>query len=137
MQDLNDPANIFGIAESTEEIPLSEENGNDIGYSKNYKIKKFEENISFLSEKNLHKKNQEDKRVTLPYLTKYEKARILGARALQISMGAPVLINLEGETDSLEIASRELRKRVIPIIVRRYLPCGKHEDWELDELIIE
>ena len=47
MQDLNDPANIFGIAESTEEIPLSEENGNDIGYAKNYKIKKFEENISF------------------------------------------------------------------------------------------
>lgn len=70
-------------------------------------------------------------------MTKYEKARILGARALQISMGAPVLINLEGETDSLEIASKELKKRVIPIIVRRYLPCGKHEDWELDELIIE
>lgn len=137
MQDLNDPENIFCIAESTEEIALSEENGNDIRNAKNHKIKKPCENIPFFSEKNPNKKNQEDKRVTLPYLTKYEKARILGARALQISMGAPVLINLEGETDSLEIASKELKKRVIPIIVRRYLPCGKHEDWELDELIIE
>jgi DNA-directed RNA polymerase I, II, and III subunit RPABC2 len=52
-------------------------------------------------------------------------------------MGAPVLIDLEGETDSLEIAFKELRKRVIPIVIRRYLPCGKYEDWELDEMVIE
>ena len=66
-----------------------------------------------------------------------EKARILGARALQLSMGAPILVNLEGETDSLEIALKELKERVIPIVIRRYLPCGRYEDWELDELLIE
>ena len=85
----------------------------------------------------LNQNSIQDTRITLPYLTKYEKARILGARALQISMGAPVLIDLEGETDSLEIAFKELRKRVIPIVIRRYLPCGKYEDWELDEMVIE
>jgi len=86
---------------------------------------------------NLNPNTPYDKRTTLPYLTKYEKARILGARALQISMGAPILIDLEGETDSLEIAFKELRKRVIPIVIRRYLPCGRYEDWELNELVVE
>ncbi len=76
-------------------------------------------------------------RSTLPFLTKYEKARILGARALQISLGAPIMINLENQTDSLEIASKELKERKIPIVIRRYLPSGKYEDWHLDELIID
>jgi len=78
-----------------------------------------------------------DKRNTMPFLTKYERARILGARALQISMGAPVLIELEGETDALDIAAKELLARKLPISIRRYLPSGNFEDWSLDELIIE
>jgi len=78
-----------------------------------------------------------DNRFTLPFLTKYEKARILGARALQISLGAPVMVDLLTETDALDIASKELKHRRIPITIRRYLPSGKFEDWNLDELIIE
>ena len=50
-------------------------------------------------------------RTTTPYMTKYERARILGTRALQISMNAPVLVQLEGETDPLEIAGKELREK--------------------------
>lgn len=78
-----------------------------------------------------------DTRITLPYLTKFEKARLLGARSLQISMGAPILIENNKETDSLEIAARELTERKIPISIRRYLPSGQYEDWKLDELIID
>eukprot|EP01083_Nonionella_stella_P282686 961936_1 len=52
-----------------------------------------------------------DQRITTPYLTKYEKARILGTRALQISMGAPVMVEMVGETDPLEIAQKELREK--------------------------
>lgn len=63
-------------------------------------------------------------RVTTPYMTKYEKARILGTRALQISMNAPVLVDLEGETDPLQIAIKELKEKKIPLIVRRYMPDG-------------
>jgi len=78
-----------------------------------------------------------DTRKTLPFLSKYEKARILGARALQISMGAPVMVDLTEETDSLDIASKELKNRKIPITIRRYLPDGKFEDWHLNELILD
>lgn len=49
--------------------------------------------------------------MTTPYLTKYERARVLGTRALQISMNAPVLVDLDGETDPLEIAAKELREK--------------------------
>ncbi|KAK0424214.1 hypothetical protein QR680_008550 [Steinernema hermaphroditum] len=75
-------------------------------------------------------------RVTTPYMTKYERARILGTRALQIAMGAPVMVELEGETDPLEIARKELKDHKIPIVIRRYLPDGSFEDWGVDELHI-
>ncbi|EMS60590.1 DNA-directed RNA polymerases I, II, and III subunit RPABC2 [Triticum urartu] len=105
-------------------------------------------------------------RNTTKYMTKYERARILGTRALQISMNAPVMVELEGETDPLEknsdsifrwkftfkveidcldtvelvvcqIAMKELRARKIPFTIRRYLPDGSYEDWGVDELIVE
>ncbi|VDD91524.1 unnamed protein product [Enterobius vermicularis] len=75
-------------------------------------------------------------RVTTPFMTKYERARVLGTRALQIAMGAPVMVELEGETDPLEIARKELKERNIPIVIRRYLPDGSFEDWGVDELYI-
>ncbi|KEY65812.1 hypothetical protein S7711_07194 [Stachybotrys chartarum IBT 7711] len=77
----------------------------------------------------------DDQRTTTPYMTKYERARILGTRALQISMNAPVLVDLEGETDPLQIAIKELREKKIPLIVRRYLPDGYYEDWTCEELL--
>ena len=61
-------------------------------------------------------------------LTKFEKARIIGSRALQIAMGAPFLIKLpEKELEKLrynpiEIAKLELAEGVIPITVKRPLP---------------
>lgn len=87
------------------------------------------------------KKIPDEKRSTTPYMTKYERARVLGTRALQIrfarrsckdhqsltvigSMNAPVLVDLEGETDPLQIAIKELNQKKIPLIVRRYLPDG-------------
>lgn len=54
-------------------------------------------------------------------MTKYERARVLGTRALQIAMGAPVMVELEGETDPLEIARKELKERNIPIVIRRFV----------------
>ena len=74
---------------------------------------------------------------TTPYLTKYEKARIIGARALQISKNSPILIpseQLAGETDPIVIAEMELREGKIPFIIRRYLPDGSYEDWPVSEL---
>lgn len=61
-------------------------------------------------------------------------ARILGTRALQLSMGAPPMVDIEGEIDPLVIAKKELNEKKIPITIRRFLPDGSYEDWTLDEL---
>lgn len=137
MENLTNQIDTNDVAESTEEISIISDNKELNKLNINQKIK-TNENVDFFFKKNqLLNKSSFDKRITLPYLTKYEKARILGARALQISMGAPILVDLKGETDSLEIASKELKERVIPIVIRRYLPSGNYEDWELGEMVIE
>jgi len=72
------------------------------------------------------------------YLTKYEKARIIGSRALQISKNAPIFVEIEpGEWDPIKIAEKELVERKIPFIIRRYLPDGNFEDWRVEDLIID
>ncbi|GIX82471.1 DNA-directed RNA polymerases I, II, and III subunit RPABC2 [Caerostris extrusa] len=83
-----------------------------------------------------HQPQQNQKRITSPYMTKYERARVLGTRALQIAMNAPVMVELDGEMDPLVLAMKELKVRKIPIIIRRYLPDGSYEDWGVDELMI-
>jgi DNA-directed RNA polymerase I, II, and III subunit RPABC2 len=81
-------------------------------------------------------KTDPSKRITTPYMTKYERARVLGTRALQIAMCAPLMVEPDGETDPLQIAMRELKEKKIPMIIRRYLPDGSYEDWSIDELIL-
>ena len=79
-----------------------------------------------------------NERITTPFMTKYERARILGTRAMQISRNAPVFVELEPhETDPLLIAEKELREKKIPFFIRRYLPDGNYEDWPISDLIIE
>jgi DNA-directed RNA polymerase I, II, and III subunit RPABC2 len=94
------------------------------------------ENIDILAAGDARGGVQKSKRITTRYMTKYERARVLGTRALQIAMCAPVMVELEGETDPLQIAMKELKQRKIPIIIRRYLPDNSYEDWGIDELII-
>lgn len=50
-------------------------------------------------------------------------------------MNAPVLVALDGESDPLMIAMKELAAQKIPLIVRRFLPDGSFEDWLVSELI--
>ena len=94
------------------------------------------ENIEIMPDAGEGQPVQSSKRITTPYLTKYERARVLGTRALQIAMCAPVMVELEGLTDPLKIAMKELKARKIPIIIRRFLPDGSYEDWSINELII-
>lgn len=54
-------------------------------------------------------------------LTKFERARIIGARALQISRGAPILIKTDSQ-DPIKIAELEFEQGVVPLTVRRSLP---------------
>ncbi|GBC73531.1 hypothetical protein HRbin04_00934 [archaeon HR04] len=62
-------------------------------------------------------------------LTRFEKARIVGARALQLSLGAPPLIQIPKDAvDPISIAEYELSSKALPISIRRILPDGHYQD---------
>jgi len=67
--------------------------------------------------------------IGFPRITRFEKARIVGARALQISMGAPLLIEVpKSSINAITLALRELEVGVLPITIRRKLPEGTFQD---------
>ena len=147
------------ISESTEEV----EKGSDVGKSVEDAInayRKIKEGKKELTEKELADLDKECKviqereiievdpshepveieasakgKIMLgpPTLTRFEKARIMGARALQLSQGAPPFIEIPKTAHtSLDIALDELEKRVIPIIIRRTLPNGDYQNIPID-----
>lgn len=72
---------------------------------------------------------------TIPFLTKYEKARILGQRAKQINSGAYPFVKVpENVIDGYIIAEMELKQKRIPFIIRRPLPNGGSEYWKVQDL---
>lgn len=75
-------------------------------------------------------------RITSPIMTKYEKSHVLGTRAMQISMNAPILVDVGDEIDPLEIAKLELKEKKIPFVVKRKLPDGTCEKWKISEMIL-
>jgi DNA-directed RNA polymerase I, II, and III subunit RPABC2 len=71
-----------------------------------------------------------------PKLTRFERARIVGARSLQVSLGAPILAPLpDNVMDPIEIAVVELREKVLPMTIRRTLPEGSYQDIPLIDLL--
>jgi len=73
-------------------------------------------------------------RVSVAFLTKFEKARILGTRALQISYNAPVMVDPGMEIDPIKIAEMELAQDKLPFILVRNLPDGRQEQWNIKDL---
>lgn len=69
-------------------------------------------------------------------LTKYERARLIGLRAMQISQGSPAMIDVGTEKDNVKIATMELEQRKIPLNIKRLLPDGSYEIWDIEDLII-
>ena len=68
-----------------------------------------------------------------PRLTRFEQARIMSARALQLSLGAPPFIEIPKDARiSLDISMEELEKKVIPITIRRVLPNGDYQNIPID-----
>jgi len=77
----------------------------------------------------------ENKRITKPRLTKYERERILGDRANMIQSGAKTMVKNTRNMGPKEIALLELKNNVIPIIIRRGLSNGMIEEWKVSELL--
>jgi len=79
-----------------------------------------------------------DKKIWIgpPKLTRFEKARIVGARALQVAMGAPILVEpSKALSNPIDIALKELEAGTLPITIRRTLPDGTHQDVPLRWLL--
>jgi DNA-directed RNA polymerase I, II, and III subunit RPABC2 len=71
----------------------------------------------------------------VPFITKYEKAKILGERAKQINAGATPFVDVNQEIiDGYLIALAEFEQKKIPMIIRRPLPNGQSEYWKLEDL---
>jgi len=74
---------------------------------------------------------------TIPFLTKYERTRIIGQRAKQINSGAKAFVKVpENVIDGYLVAELELAQKRIPFIIRRPLPGGGCEYWNLKDLEI-
>jgi DNA-directed RNA polymerase I, II, and III subunit RPABC2 len=70
-----------------------------------------------------------------PTLTRFERARIIGSRSLQLSLGAPILIDSSKKfNDTISIAIAELDLKVLPISIRRVIPNGLYQDIPIDWL---
>jgi DNA-directed RNA polymerase subunit K/omega len=77
------------------------------------------------------------KHQSAPFLTQFEKTKVLGFRTNQLSMGArPYIAVPEHVTDIREIAKLELEARRLPIIIKRPMPDGTFEKWRLSDLLI-
>ena len=77
----------------------------------------------------------DDLHKTLPFLTKYEKTKILGQRAKQINNGAKIFVKSdENIIDGYLIAIMELEQKRIPFIIRRPVPGGACEYWKVADL---
>ena len=96
---------------------------------------------SFLESRELRKHYKEVRkyvRIGSIFLTRYEKARIVGARALQISFGAPILIDKPTDMiDPIKIAQVELREKILPLTIRRENPSEEYQDIPINKLILK
>ena len=71
---------------------------------------------------------------TIPIITKFESAKIIGVRLQQLAGGA--LPCVKGNFNSiLDIAETEFKTKQIPLIVRRFLPSGSYEDWRIKDFL--
>jgi DNA-directed RNA polymerase I, II, and III subunit RPABC2 len=80
------------------------------------------------------------KHKSVPYLTPFEKTKVIGFRANQLAKGAQLLITLGANqkhiTDVLELARMELEQQRLPFIIKRPMPDGSFEYWRLKDLLI-
>ena len=90
------------------------------------------------TENELDTNNKVDyKHITYPFLTIYEKTKIIGMRANQLSQGAAPFIKVPDYVKNVtEIAKMELEQKRLPYIIKRPLPNGEYEYWRLADLMI-
>lgn len=71
-----------------------------------------------------------------PFLSIFEKTKILGLRANQLTEARPYIVVPDYMTNTLEIAKMELEQRLLPYIIKRPMPDGTFEYWRLSDLML-
>ena len=89
--------------------------------------------FKILTYKNILENIEKKPKKTIPLLTKFERARIIGVRLQQLAYGAKPRVDTTNLRSINEIVDKELLERKIPFIIRRTLPNGSYEDWKLEE----
>ena len=94
--------------------------------------------LDFTNNEDIYKEIARTDKISQPYLTKYEYAKIIGIAAQQIESGRkPLVENIPSSyVNPIDIAEYELKKKKTPIIIKRKLPNNQFEYWTLDQLII-
>lgn len=130
----------YGAEEELEEIEPTEAEANELADLKKLLIQHpeiwipYEETVK----KGIVLSGPDDPHhTTAPFLSQYEKTKLLSLRARQINDGANAYIVVpEGVTSSFEIAELELYQKKLPYILKRPLPDGTYEYWRLLDLVI-
>lgn len=94
-----------------------------------------DDGFKILTYKNVLENIEKKPKKTIPILTKFEKAKIMGVRLQQLAYGAKPRVDTTGLRSIQEIVEKELKERKILFIIRRNLPNGTYEDWKLEEFV--
>ena len=147
---------LIGEDEDTNEISLSSDDEDDSdneekdiieNYDERDIFKRYHPTITQINNQELQllikiKRNErglidDENHTTIPILTRYERSKIIGLRAKQINSGSELFIDAPANIiDGITLAEMELKEKKIPFIIRRPLPDGKNEYWDLNDLDI-
>ena len=120
----------------TTEIDSSENFSDNISFIDDLDAYKTISNYEIISVNETYNDLSNKKKQSMPYLTKFERSKIIGIRAEQLThINVHPLVNIDGLDDVVQIAEKELRERKIPFIIRRYFSSNDYEDWKINEFI--
>ena len=94
-----------------------------------------EQKFNILTYEDVKMNIEKKEKKTVPYLTKFEKAKIIGLRLQQLAYNAEPKVDTTNLNDINEIVKEELKQKKLPFIIRRGLPNGTYEDWNIEEFL--
>ena len=120
--------------EPDEDDEVSEYNSESDDDLEDELIEEGDDDFKVIDFTNTYENMVKKEKKTLPIMSKFEKARIIGVRAQQIADGAVPTVKVPDKmVSAIEIAKLELKERRLPLIIRRILTKNKYEDWRIDE----
>ena len=135
----DDDVEVCEFEENSDDSEGRDDEEDEIQEDTNIKVNKSSPNTkknTIISNKETYENYATKIKVSKPYIYKFEKTKILGMRASQLEHGDLPLVSVpEHIQDAKSIAELEYEEKLIPFLIRRYLPDGEHEDWRLSDFL--